>query len=190
MSHEIVERFGQLVIFYRDWVIQQFEHAVEGTDPAIRHQKRHRDLASLTDEQRAIVRREVIEGIDGAIHHLLWLFEQHDVNGFDVIFVGTDDDPVPRPLSVSDLSDGLGGEPYAEDGWIGKYADMRTSVRARGRDLGRAGSEAPAGVSELTDPSQGSNTMRSPRGRSRSSTPCAIDRVGSAASRILGAPAA
>jgi hypothetical protein len=46
----------------RDTVIRLFEHAVEGTNPAIRHQKRHRDLASLTDEQRAIVRSEVIEG--------------------------------------------------------------------------------------------------------------------------------
>jgi hypothetical protein len=111
----------------RDTVIRQFEHAVEGTHPAIRHQKRHRDLASLTDELRAIVRREVIEGIDGAIHHLLWLFEQHDVNGFDVMFVGTDDDPIHQPVSVSDLSDGLGGEPYTEDGWIAgdsRYEDI------------------------------------------------------------------
>jgi hypothetical protein len=110
-----------------DTVIRQFEHEVEGTNPALRHQKRYRDLATLTDEQRAIVRREVIEGIDGAIHHLLWLFEQHDVNGFDVIFVGTDDDPVPQPVSVSDLSDGLGGEPYAEDGWISKYSRYEES---------------------------------------------------------------
>jgi hypothetical protein len=122
VSHEIVERFGELVMLERDTVIRQFEHAVEGRNPAIRHQKRHRDLVSLTDEQRAIVRKEVIEGIDGAIHHLLWLFEQHDVNGFDVVFVGTDDDPVPQPVSVSDLSDGLGGEPNTEDGWIAKYS--------------------------------------------------------------------
>jgi hypothetical protein len=74
------------------------------------------------DEQRAIVRRELIEGIDGAIHHLLWLFEQHDVNGFDVIFAGTDDVPISQPVSVSDLSDGLGGELYTEDGWIAKYS--------------------------------------------------------------------
>lgn len=64
----------------------------------------------------------MIEAIDGAIHHLLWLFEQHDVNGFDVMFVGTDDDPVLQPVSVSDLSDGLGGEPCTEDGWIAKYS--------------------------------------------------------------------
>jgi hypothetical protein len=122
MSHEIVERFGQLVMLQRDTVIRQFEHEVQGTNPAIRHQDRHRNLVSLTDEQRAIVRKEVIEGIDGAIHHLLWLFEQHDANGFDVIFVGTADDPALEPVSVSDLSDGLGGEPYTEDGWIAKYS--------------------------------------------------------------------
>lgn len=122
MSHEIVERFGQLVMLQRDTVIRHFEHAVEGANPAIRHQNRHRDLVSLTDSQRAIVRREVIEAIDGAIHHLLWRFEQHDVDGFDVTFVGTDDDPDLQPVSVSDLSDALGGEPYTEDGWIAKYS--------------------------------------------------------------------
>jgi hypothetical protein len=122
VSHAIVDRFGQLVMAQRDTVIRQFEHEVEGTNPAIRHQKRHRDLAPLTDEQLAIVRREVIEGVDGAIHYLLWLFEQHDVNGFDVIFVGTDDDPAAQPVSVSELSDGLGGELYTEDGWISKYS--------------------------------------------------------------------
>jgi hypothetical protein len=39
-----------------------------------------------------------------------------------VILVGTDDDPVPEQVSVSDLSEGLGGEPYTEDGWIAKYS--------------------------------------------------------------------
>jgi hypothetical protein len=34
------------------------------------------------------------------------------------MFVGTDDEPVSEPVSVADLSDGSGGEPCTEDGWI------------------------------------------------------------------------
>ena len=122
MSREILEEFGRLVMVQRDTVTRQFEHQVEGTNPAIRQERRHRSLASLTEEQRAIVRREVIEGIDGAIHYLLWTFEQHDAHGFDVMYVGKEDDPPPAPISVSDLSDGLGGEPYTEDGWIANFS--------------------------------------------------------------------
>jgi hypothetical protein len=38
------------------------------------------------------------------------------------MYVGTDEDPAPGPVSVSDLSAGLGGELYTEDGWIAKYS--------------------------------------------------------------------
>jgi hypothetical protein len=115
VSHEIVQRFGQLVMVQRDRVIRRFEHEVESRTRPVRHQKRHRDLASLSDE-RAFVRRDVIDGVDGAIHHLRWLFDQHDANGFDVIIVRTDDDPATQPVSVSDLSDGLGASHGFGDG--------------------------------------------------------------------------
>lgn len=121
MSQAVLDRFGELVMFHRDWVIREFEHEVEGTNPAIKQTKRHESLVALTEEQRAIVRREVIDGIDRTIHHLLWMFEQHDVNEFDVVYVGTDEDSFAA-VSVSDLSDGLGGEPFTEDGWIAKYS--------------------------------------------------------------------
>jgi hypothetical protein len=63
----------------------------------------------------------LIEAVGTAIHQILFTFEQHDLIGFYVMFVGTDEEPGSGPVSVSDLSDGLGGEPHTEDGWIAAY---------------------------------------------------------------------
>jgi hypothetical protein len=61
---------------------------------------RHAALSRLTEEERAVVRREVIEAVDTTIHQILFSFEQHDVIGLDVMFLGTDDEPVST-LSAS-----------------------------------------------------------------------------------------
>jgi hypothetical protein len=88
------------VVYARDRAIRSHEIGVEGRSRALGIAERHSALVSLTEEQPGIVRREVVNGIDAAIHHLLWLFEQHDVNGFDVMFRGTDEVP-PSARSAS-----------------------------------------------------------------------------------------
>lgn len=119
---EVLQALGRLVMEQRDEVILHHEWAVAGRSTAAGYAERHADLARFSSEQLAVVRREVIEAVDNVIHHLLFLIEQGDVLGFDLVFRGTEQHPVPEPVSVAELSVGLGAEPYGETGWINAFS--------------------------------------------------------------------
>jgi hypothetical protein len=73
------------------------------------------DLAKLTPDQRAVVRRCVITSIDGGIHDFLFaLSEEHDAGGRIAIVVEGQD--------IAGQSDGLHGEPYTDEGWFGRFS--------------------------------------------------------------------
>jgi len=72
-------------------------------------------LAALTDTQRALVRACVTNAVDATLHGLLFgLVEQSDFG--QVIRVTVDE------KNAAELSDGLQGEPYSDDGWIARFS--------------------------------------------------------------------
>ena len=71
------------------------------------------DLQRFSPDQRAVVRRCVIEAIDSGLHDFLFaLHEEHDAGG--AIAVVVDGQPVAAQ------SDGLHGEPYV--GWYARFS--------------------------------------------------------------------
>jgi hypothetical protein len=73
------------------------------------------DLAKLTPEQRAVVRRCVVSAVDAGIHDFLFaLGEEHDAGGRIKITIDGQD--------VASQSDGLHGEPFTEQGWFGRFS--------------------------------------------------------------------
>ncbi len=72
-------------------------------------------LASLTDTQRALVRACVAHAVDATLHGLLFgLVEQNDFG--QAIRVIVDE------KNAAELSDGLEGEAYGDDGWIARFS--------------------------------------------------------------------
>ena len=72
-------------------------------------------LATMTPEQRAVVRRCIISSVDAALHSFLFgLGEAHDRNeGIAVTVDGK---------NIVEQSDGLHGELFGDDGWYGRYS--------------------------------------------------------------------
>jgi hypothetical protein len=73
------------------------------------------ELRRLTPEQRAIVRRCVIEAVDSGLHDFLFaLGEQHHAGGTIAVVVDGH--------NIAAQSDGIHGEPYGDDGWFARFS--------------------------------------------------------------------
>lgn len=73
------------------------------------------EIANLNEAQKAAFIKAVTETIDGGIHDFLFaLQEQADFqNDIQIIVDGQ---------NIVDLSDGIHGEAYSEEGWFAKYS--------------------------------------------------------------------
>lgn len=121
-KQEILQKFGRILISeVRDEAIDKYEMIVGGTMKSVPAIDIHRKLNSFTDEQLSIVRQVVVGSIDDVIHNFLWMLEQHE----DDIDLLCGEDEESNKENVCDLSDGLSGEIYTEDGWIAKYSNHK-----------------------------------------------------------------
>ena len=68
----------------------------------------------MSPDELSVVRRAVISAVDNGMHDFLFAVgEHHDHdNSIQVLVDGHD---------VADVSDGLHGEQFTEDGWIARY---------------------------------------------------------------------
>ena len=111
-----VDKFGEFVATnLRDAAIDHADDLLAAHCKAPALKKLQVELRRFTPEQRAVVRRCVIEAVDSGIHDFLFALGQaHDFEeGIAVIVDGED---------VAALSDGLHGEPYAENGWYARFS--------------------------------------------------------------------
>ncbi len=115
MAHPAVDKFGALVVNkLRDAAIEHYDGLASQRWKAPALQQLQSDLASLSPDQRAVVRRCVISAIDSGMHDFLFgIVEQHDDDESIHLLVDGHD--------VAALSDGLHGEQFTDDGWIAKF---------------------------------------------------------------------
>lgn len=106
-----VDKFGKLVVTQlRDSAIDFYDGLAKAHWKSQSHQQLQADLATLTAAQRDIARGCVVACVDTAMHD--FLFALTESNDFAIEVDGK---------NIIDLSDGLHGEPYTEDGWIAKF---------------------------------------------------------------------
>ena len=108
--------FGKLVTErLRDTAVEKFEALSRGKLKAPSLQSLQVALASLNPREREIVRRCLVSSIDSAIHDFLFSLQEGEYEGTSVqVVVGGSD--------VNELSDGLQGEPYGNEGWISRFS--------------------------------------------------------------------
>ena len=76
------------------------------------------ELQSFSESQREITRQVVMKAIDHAIHGFLFaISEQADFDDEIQIIVDKQ--------NITELSDGLHGEPYGEEGWNKKFSKYK-----------------------------------------------------------------
>lgn len=116
---ELLEKFGQIIISeVRDEAIDKFQMIASGEMKSAAATSLHEKLTGFSKDELDVVREVVVSSIDDVLHNFLWMIEQHEED----ISVGCAEHEDSSKEDVRELSDGLSGEMYTEDGWIAKYS--------------------------------------------------------------------
>jgi len=115
-NHEALEKFGQFIMEeLRDKIIDNFERLEQGLLKSPSTQQLIKDLNNIDQKQKEVFRRVLINSIDCGIHGFLFkVQEEHELDG--------DIKVVVNEVNIAEVSDGLHGELFTEDGWINKYS--------------------------------------------------------------------
>jgi hypothetical protein len=116
IQKQVLDEFGRLFITsVRNPAVQQLKKIIRGEMKGVSGQ-RFKDLfKDFTPEQLSAVDAVTEFAIDAALHNLLFSAEEHK---FDLQFKSQDG----KNVNLADVSDGLSGELYTEDGWISRFS--------------------------------------------------------------------
>jgi hypothetical protein len=117
MSEPSLDVFGRLLITrVRDETISDWDMIVAGRMKGERALKLRQLLDMFSDEQRRAFLSLVPSIVDTVLHHLLWMFDQEE----DVqLGMNVGDRQIQN---LKDISDGLVGELYSDEGWIARFS--------------------------------------------------------------------
>ncbi len=108
----ILDEFGKILIKeVRDNVINAMNERIDGERKGITAQLIQKKIAILNNEQIEILKWLIPEIVDFSLDSMLFMFEGHP--DLQLVFQGVD---------LKEVSDGLSGELYTEDGWIQKFS--------------------------------------------------------------------
>lgn len=115
-----LDRFGELLMVrVRDQSIDQWDRTLAGKMLSARDRQLAGAYASIDEGGRHFADRLVPDVVDTVLHYLLWVIE--DTPWLQVRV----DDGSEESVEVRQVSDGLPGELYTEDGWIARFSRNR-----------------------------------------------------------------
>lgn len=110
------DKFGAfLVAKLRDSTIDHADALLAAHWKAPGLQALQGDLLRFTPEQRAVVRRCMVDAIDAGIHDFLFALAEEYDNGASIAVI-------VNGQNVAAQSDGLHGEPYTDEGWYARFS--------------------------------------------------------------------
>jgi hypothetical protein len=110
--------FGQILIErIRDEAIDDWERIFQGKTRDSESKKIFETISTFSPEQVQFILNLFPKIVDTTLHHLLWTFEQEENMN---ISVRAEENAY---FNIRDISDGLAGELYTEDGWISRFSN-------------------------------------------------------------------
>ncbi len=110
-----LNEFGKLFINeVRDTTIHSLDQMISGTMRGTTAQKIKEKFLNLNHEQIEVVKWLIPKIVDINLHNLLFMIDEYDE--IELLF---------KKENLKDISDGLAGELYTEDGWINKFSKER-----------------------------------------------------------------
>ena len=110
-----LEEFGKLFMkAVRDETINSIDKMLDGTMKGITSRQVQEKFADFDSKQIEVVKWFLPKIIDMSLHNMLFMIEVQDE--IELLF---------KKENLNDLSDGLSGELYTEDGWIKNYSKER-----------------------------------------------------------------
>lgn len=117
MSDAALDKLGLLLMTHvRDKAILEWRMTIDGRMKGDLAERTRAVLGTFSPDQRGAVLSLIPDVVDTVLHHLLWTLEQTDDVRLGVRHgTGIVED-------VKQVSDGLPGELYSEDGWIARFS--------------------------------------------------------------------
>lgn len=116
-SQNLLDEFGELIIKdVRDEQIFKHDAALSSALKSKHANWMRENLKDFTPRQLDVLRKIVVRSIDGTIQNFLWTFEQNKKITIDGRLLSE------QIINIAELSDGLSGELYSEDGWIFRFS--------------------------------------------------------------------
>jgi hypothetical protein len=120
LENPYLNRFGQtLMRRVRDASIEHWDSVVQGRMRGPDNQRVATAVAAFTPEQRLLVEWLIVRIVDVTIHSLLSTIEEDESIKVQQCVAGGD------CANIAEISDGLGGEPYGDEGWIARFSQER-----------------------------------------------------------------
>lgn len=114
MSNNL-EEFGKVFINeVRDRTIRVYDKRVNGIMKDVSSKELYNEVQHLNDSQHQLIQKIISQVTDLSLHNMLFMLEEHD-----------DVELLMNGENIAEISDGLSGELYTEDGWIKKYSEQR-----------------------------------------------------------------
>jgi hypothetical protein len=107
--------------FVRDTVSSQMIGIIDNTTKAPDSKKLAAKISSISVENKSYIKELVADTIDHCLHYFLYMLEEYED---DTTLIMEDEEG--NKFSLAEISDGLCGELYTEDGWIEKYSKYPT----------------------------------------------------------------
>jgi hypothetical protein len=121
LANPYLNRFAETMIQQvRDETIDLWDRSLSGRMRDEDSLKATQVIATLSPEQKALVDWMVVRMVDSTIHHWLWMLEQEEDTQV-VQYIAEGDG-----ANIAEISDGLCGEMYGDEGWIARYSKERS----------------------------------------------------------------
>lgn len=114
----VLSEFGKNIICnVRDPVLFDLEKIISGQIKTEQDTLFHQRISKLSSDEILLLKDLSTYLVDKTLHNLLFMFENSD----NCLILSDD-------KNLAEISDGLCGELYTDDGWIGKFSQYKASI--------------------------------------------------------------
>jgi hypothetical protein len=123
-SNQLLDIFGQFLMEkVRDETIEHWEKVTKGSMNDTESKEIFKSLSTFTPEQSTPEQMKLIRSllpgiVDTTLHYLLWSMEENENINWVVEFKESE-------VNIAEISDGLAGELYYEDGWKHRFSKFK-----------------------------------------------------------------
>lgn len=116
---DVLDRFGQLLVSeVRDVAVAVALKSLRGQMKDQASKQLEAELAKVPESTRKLFETFATDLVDSTLHDLLSFFEGSE--DFLIAFKGDE----VNLVDLNEVSDGLAGELYTDEGWISRFSDL------------------------------------------------------------------
>ncbi len=122
MNQNMLDAFGKLLMEeVRDYSLERAKNIINGEVKAPELIQLSNKITNMNEHELSIIKELINENTNNVIFNFLNLLEQNE-DILKLIYINEKNEE----HNIVDLSDGLAGELFTEDGWIEKFSNFKS----------------------------------------------------------------